>query len=101
MDVYFGIPNAKFLALQFPNIRKSFVNLLRQLVVSNRLLHVGIMQYSDSANLLLNLDRTYNRDAIEGVINREMGLYGAVRFTNFRIKLCNVYYNYYISFVVI
>ncbi|EDO40322.1 predicted protein [Nematostella vectensis] len=70
VDVYFGIPVSGSVAPQFANIKKMFTSLLSLLKVNNRLVHTGLIRYSDTADVVLNLNRVYNRDAVGAVINQ-------------------------------
>ena len=67
--MYFAIPTATSLGGDFAQIKKVFNSLLKFFVVSNRLAHFGIIQYSGDAAVTRRLDQMYDRNEVVQYIN--------------------------------
>lgn len=70
MDVVYGIPNAASLGPDFAKVKYFFKSMTKQFMVANRNTHIGIIPYSDSAALTVDLDSVYDRQGIINAIDK-------------------------------
>lgn len=70
LDVVFGIPSSRSLGPAFKGAEGVFKSILGLLRVSNLQVHIGVETYSDTANLRVEIDTSYNRENITEYINR-------------------------------
>jgi len=66
MDVVYGIPIATSVGEGLNQAKSFFTSMTKQFKVSNRHTHIGLIPYSNTARLALNIDQEYSRD---GIIN--------------------------------
>lgn len=66
MDVVYGIPTAVSFGDGLQRAKSFFISMTKQFLVSNRHTHIGLISYSNTARLSLNIDKEYSR---EGVID--------------------------------
>lgn len=69
MDVVFGIPDAASLGKQLDDIKKFFVKLTSLFQVNARTSHIGIIRYSESADMVVKLDQIYNIKDLSSTIS--------------------------------
>lgn len=66
----FGIPSSRSHGPSFKGAEDVFKSILSLLRVNNLQVHVGIETYSDTANLRVEIDTSYNRDNITDYMDR-------------------------------
>ncbi|XP_048583231.1 uncharacterized protein LOC5507629 isoform X2 [Nematostella vectensis] len=68
VDVYFGIPTAKELGKELEDIKEFFARLTTLFQIGNRGAHIGVLRYSDTADLVIKLDSRYSRPGVSEAV---------------------------------
>lgn len=69
LDIIYGIPVAKELGGSLGPLKTFLTSLTKRFVTSNRLTHIGMLPYSNSAVLEKKIDDMYNAKEINDYIN--------------------------------